>query len=109
LLLLRFDLSGWAAVHPLQAGFKARHSTYTNTAAVHALLESGLVSHVAFLDFRSAFDVVDHSILSRILREHSYPPRILALISHLTFDSIRSTVLSDSNAGPTFVRGRSIL
>jgi hypothetical protein len=109
LLLSRFDLSGWAAVHPLQAGFKARHSTYTNAAAVHALLESGLVSHVAFLDFRSAFDVVDHSILSRILRERGCPPRMLALISHLTFDGIRSTVLSDSDAGPTFVRGRGVL
>ncbi|KAM0701557.1 hypothetical protein Q7P35_010465, partial [Cladosporium inversicolor] len=42
LLLMRFDLSSWAAVHPLQAGFKAQHSTYTNAAAVHALLESGI-------------------------------------------------------------------
>jgi hypothetical protein len=109
LLLSRFDPSGWAAVHPLQAGFKARHSSYTNAAAVHALLESGLVSHVAFLDFRSAFDVVDHSILSRILRERGCPPRMLALISHLTFDGVRSTVLSDGDAGPTFVRGRGVL
>jgi hypothetical protein len=64
---------------------------------------------VAFLDFRSAFNVVDHSILSRILRERSCPPRMLALISHLTFNGVRSTVLSDSDVGPTFVRGRSVL
>lgn len=30
LLLSRFDLSGWAAVHRLQAGFKVLHSTYLN-------------------------------------------------------------------------------
>ena len=109
LLLSRFDLSSWAAVHPLQAGFKARHSTYMNAAAIHALLESGLVSHVAFLDFRSAFDVVDHAILAAVLRQRGCPPRMLALIAHLTFDGVRSTVLSDGGAGPTFVRGRGVL
>jgi hypothetical protein len=34
---------------------------------------------------------------------------MLALISHLTFGGIRSTVLSDGGAGPTFIRGRGVL
>jgi hypothetical protein len=109
LLLPRFDLSGWASVHTLQASFKARHSTYLNAAVLHSLLESGRISHVAFLDFRAAFDTVDHSILSAILRKRGCPARMLSLISSLTFEGISSTIVSDGDMSEPFTRSRGVL
>ena len=71
---------------------------YTNTAILYSLLESRRVTYVVFLDFKAAFDVVDYSLLTDILRRRGYPPRILALIASLTFRGVRSRIVSDSEA-----------
>jgi hypothetical protein len=109
LLLRRFDTTGWARVQPTQAGFRGHHSTCTNAAVLHSLLESRRVTHVVFLDFKAAFDVVDHSLLTDVLRRRGCPPRMLALIASLTFRGVRSRVVSDGEASDWFARSRGVL
>jgi hypothetical protein len=109
LLLRRFDTTGWARVQPTQAGFRSHYSTCTNAAVLHSLLESRRVTHVVFLDFKAAFDVVDHSLLSDVLRRRGCPPRMLALIASLTYRGVRSRVVSDGEASDWFFRSRGVL
>ena len=106
LLLRRFDESsaGWAKVHPTQAGFRRTSSTLTNAAMLHVLLDRRLIRAVAFLDFRSAFDVVDHGRLYEVLVERSCPVQMLALITRLTFTNVRSRVLANGAASDWFPR-----
>ena len=98
LLLRRFDTTGWARVQPTQAGFRSYYSMCTNAAVLHSLLESRRVTHVVFLDFKAAFDVVDYSLLTDVLCRRGCLPRMLALIASLTFRGVRSHVVSDSEA-----------
>jgi hypothetical protein len=55
-------------VQLIQAGFRSHYSTYTNTAVLHSLLGSRRVTYVVFLDFKAAFNVVDYSLLTDVLR-----------------------------------------
>ena len=55
-------------MQPTQAGFRSHYSTCTNAAVLHSLLESYRITHVVFLDFKAAFDVVDYSLLTDVLR-----------------------------------------
>lgn len=109
LLLRRFDAAGWAKVQPTQAGFRSHYSTCVNAAVLHALLESRQITHVAFLDFKAAFDVVDHSLLLDILRRRGCPPWMQRLIVSLTFDHIRSRIVSDGEASDWFSRDKGVL
>jgi hypothetical protein len=109
LLLRRFDTTGWARVQPTQAGFRSHHSTYTNAAVLHSLLEFRRITHVVFLDFKAAFDVVDHSLLTNVLRRRGCPRQMLALIASLTFQGVRSRVVSDGESSDWFFRSRGVL
>lgn len=109
LLLRRFDAAGWAKVQPTQAGFRSHYSTCTNAAVLHALLESRRVTHVVFLDFKAAFDVVDHGLLTDVLRRRGCPSRMRALIASLTFHHVRSRVVSDGEASDWFSRTKGVL
>lgn len=109
LLLRRFDTSGWASVRPTQAGFRSHYSTCINAGVLHALLESRNVTHVAFLDFRAAFDVVDHTLLMDVLSRRGCPPQMRFLIAGLTFHNVRSRVVSDGEASAWFSRSRGVL
>ena len=109
LLLRRFDAGGWARVQPTQAGFRSHYSTCVNAAVLHALLESRRITHVVFLDFKAAFDVVDHALLLDILRRRGCPPRMQRLIASLTFRHIRSRIVSDGEASDWFSRSKGVL
>jgi len=109
LLLSRFDYDGWAKIYPAQAGFRSYYSTYTNATIVHYALSTGLRKIAVFLDFKSAFDVLDHSILERVLIERSCPSYLLALIKSLTFDNVRSRVLVNGEASDWFRRTCGVL
>jgi hypothetical protein len=109
LLLRRFDSGGWARVQPTQAGFRSHYSTCVNAAVLHALLESRRITHVVFLDFKAAFDVVDHSLLLDILRRRGCPLGMQKLIASLTFHHIRSRIVSDGEASDWFSRSRGVL
>jgi hypothetical protein len=109
LLLCRFDAAGWARVQPIQAGFCSHYSTCVNAAVLHALLESRRITHVVFLDFKAAFDVVDHALLLDILRRRGCLPRMQGLIASLTFHHIRSRILSDGEASDWFSRSKGVL
>jgi len=65
---------------------------------VHYALSTSLRKIAVFLDFKSAFDVLDYSILERVLVERSYPSYLLTLIKSLTFDNVRSRVLVNGEA-----------
>jgi len=53
-----------------------------------------------FLDFRSAFDVVDYSILIRTLLAYSYPRVMLSLVRSLIFEDIYLRVLVNGEVSP---------
>ena len=109
LLLTRFDEHGWAALHPAQAGFRSRYSTYTNVAVVHHLLRSQARSTAVFLDFRAAFDVLDHARLMRRLEGRGCPTRVRSLVAHLMCRDMRSRVLVNSEASDWFDRTQGVL
>lgn len=109
LLLRRFDTGGWARVQPTQAGFRSHYSTCINASVLHSLFESRHVTHVDFLDFKTAFDVVDHNLLMDVLRRRGCPPRMRKLIADLTFRDVRSRVVSDGEASDWFPRTRGVL
>ena len=64
---------------------------------------------MVFLDFKAAFDVVDHALLLDILRRRGCPPRMQNLIASLTFHHIRSRIVSDGEASGWFSRGKGVL
>ena len=109
LLLKRFDLSGWARLHPSQTGFRNHHSTCSTAAAAHHLLASGRAKIAIFVDFKSAFDVVNHRLLRDKLISRACPPYILALISSLNFEGVESTVFVNDTTSPAFPRNRGVL
>jgi hypothetical protein len=108
-LLHRFDAGGWARVQPTQAGFRSHYSTCVNSAVLHALLESRRITHVVFLDFKAAFDVVDHALLLDILSRRGCPLRMQSLIASLTFRHIRSRIVSDGEVSDWFSRSKGVL
>jgi len=93
LLVHFFDKSGWARLHPTQAGFRGDYSTLTNATVVHHLLSTGLIRHAAFIDLEKAFDMVDHTRLHTLLVRRGCPSRIRDLVESLTFRGLRSRVL----------------
>ena len=109
LLLQRFDVYGWAHLHPAQAGFRSHYSTCMNAAVVHHLLSSHARSTAVFLDFRSAFDVLDHAILDRLLRRRGCPSYVQRLIRSLMFDGLSSRVLVNDAVTPWFTRTCGVL
>jgi retron-type reverse transcriptase len=104
LLLLQFQGQPWAQFHPAQAGFRRSYSTYTNAAVVHALLASKTRSTVVFLDFKSAFDVVDHQRLDDKLAARGCPASLRLLIQSLMFVHLSSRILINGQVTEWFPR-----
>lgn len=109
LLVHFFDKSGWAKLHPTQAGFRGDYSTLTNAAVVHHLLSTNLVRYAAFIDLEKAFDMVDHNRLHSLLVKRGCPGRIRDLIESLTFRGLRSRVLVNGQSSGWFPRTRGVL
>ena len=109
LLLLRFDNPGWANLHPAQAGFRSHYSTCMNAGVVHHLLASRRRSTAVFLDFRAAFDVVNHEKLATLLDQRGCPRYLQSLIASLMFHQVKSRVLVNGAASDWFHRTRGVL
>lgn len=109
LLLLRFDTTGWARLHPAQAGFRSHYSTCMNAAIVHYLLASKARSTAIFLDFRSAFDIIDHQKLATLLDKRGCPRYLQSLVASLMFRQIKSRVFTNGEASKWFFRTRGVL
>jgi len=109
LLLHAFDWDGWAKLHPAQAGFRAGYSVNTNAATLHVALSTRARSTAVFLDFRSAFDMVDHKLLHKLLLRRGCPPLLRNLLSSLMFDAVRSRLLLNDDISPPFQRSRGLL
>lgn len=109
LLLLQFQDQPWAQFHPAQAGFRRSYSTYSNAAVVHALLSSKARSTAVFLDFKSAFDVVDHTRLDAKLAARGCPPSLRRLIQNLMFVHLRSRILINGQITEWFPRSCGVL
>ena len=104
LLLLRFHADPWAQFHPAQAGFRRSYSTYTNAAVLHSLLVSKARSAVVFLDFKSAFDVLDHQRLDAKLEARGCPAPLRSLIQRLMFVQQKSRILINGQVSEWFSR-----
>jgi len=109
LLLQRFDADVWAGLHPAQAGFQSHYSTCMNAAVVHHLLSSHARSTAVFLDFRAAFDVLEHAKLDELLRQRGCPAGIQTLLRRLMFDDLSSRVLVNEDVTPWFPRTCGVL
>lgn len=111
LLFKRFDLEGWARLQPQQTGFRNHHSTLATAATAHAALaDPGSPFGIAiFLDFRSAFDVVDHVKLLSLLRRRRCPGDVLSLIRSLQMRDVRSRILVNGEVSGHFARRRGVL
>lgn len=109
ILLLQYQGQPWAQFHPAQAGFRRSYSTYSNAAVVHALLVSKARSTAVFLDFKSAFDVVDHQRLDAKLAAKGCPPCLRRLIQSLMFTDLRSRILINGQVTGWFTRSRGVL
>ena len=109
LLLRRIEGLSFASLHPTQAGFRAGYSTTTNAALLHILLERRQIEGVVFLDFRAAFDVLDHTILRRILFQRGCPADVLAVVDSLCWDSLSSRVVANRKTSAWFPRTRGVV
>ena len=109
LLLLRAQPQPWAQLHPAQAGFCRTSSTYSNAAAVHILLASRSRSTALFLDFKSAFDVIDHQRLDTKLAQKGCPHRIRRLIQSLMFSDLKSRILINGQVSDEVLRTRGVV
>jgi hypothetical protein len=109
LLVHSFDKTGWAKLHPTQAGFRGDYSTLTNAAVVHHLLSTATVRYAAFIDLEKAFDMVDHTRLSDLLASRRCPDHVHRLIRGLTFQGLRSRVLVNNQSSGWFSRTRGVL
>lgn len=99
----------WAHVHPAQAGFRRTYSTLTQAATLHALFQSGLIDSVVFLDFRAAFDVVNHRRLLQELQDRRCPLRMIHLVSSLMCQNVCSRVLANDSISAWFPRTCGVL
>ena len=94
IVLGRFDVDGFAGLHPAQGGFRRHSSTYVLAATAHHLLSSGIRRVAVFLDFEAAFDVVDLDILKEKLTSRGFPGYLLAILESLMLDgSVTSRAL----------------
>jgi hypothetical protein len=112
LLLEQFDddgEEGWARVHSAQAGFRRSYSTLTHAALLYILLDRKRVESVVFLDFRAAFDVVDHRLLRQTLDARGCPRRMRDLIDGLMFRNVRSRIFANGGASQWFGRTCGVL
>jgi hypothetical protein len=109
LLVHPFDRTGWAKLHPTQAGFRSDYSTLTNAAVVYHLLSTATVRYAAFIDLEKAFDMVDHARLSDLLASRCCPDHIHRLIRSLAFEGLRSRILVNDQSSGWFSRTRGVL
>lgn len=109
LLLLDCQHQSWARLHHGQAGFRRTYSTLSNVAVVHALLASKERSIACFLDLKSAFDVVDHTLLDNKLARRRCPAYIRQLLRGLMFTNLKSRLLINDITTAWFLRTQGIL
>ena len=108
LVLLRFETGPWAKLHPAQAGFRRTYSPYSNAAVLHSLLASKARSTAVFLDFKLAFDMLDHQLLYQKLAARGCPLRLLRLIRCLMFVGLKSRLLVNGQLTNWFPRSRGV-
>lgn len=109
LLLVHCQSERWAQLHSCQTGFRCANSTYTNAAVVHAMLAGRQRTTAIFLDFKAAFDTVDHTILITRLQERGCPRMILRLIYSLMCRSVQSRLYINGEVSRWFPRTCGVL
>jgi hypothetical protein len=76
---------------------------------VHTLLSSKTKSTALFLDFKSAFDVINYQRLDQKLQQKKCPRGLQILLQSLMFINLKSRVLINSQVTPWFTRSRRVL
>lgn len=79
------DASAWTHLHPTQAGFRKGYSTLTQALICHHALATKSISHVVFLDFKSAYDVTTETHVMDALEKRKMPPLLRRLVQSLMF------------------------
>jgi len=83
---------------PEQAGFRKSYSTIEQLHTVNQLIEKGneyqIGVHLAFIDFRKAFDSIKHNSLLLALKNQGLPPRMINLINKL-YNGVQARISTD--------------
>lgn len=109
LLLGQFHGGSWAKLHRAQAGFRKNYGINANAGVLHWALASGSVNVATFLDFRAAFDTVDHHMLALQLRKRGCPQKVFDLICALCFYDVRSRVMVNGDVTDWIPRTRGVV
>ena len=75
-------------INEAQTGFRQNYNTMDHIFTLLALVQKQLLSHgklyVAFIDFKEAFDLVDRSCLSTVLRKNGIRGKMHRAIQSIT-------------------------
>ena len=84
LLLRRLQKDMEGRLHDAQHGFRPSRGTADCLFSMRRLVElarsHATPLHAAFVDFRKAFDSVNHEVMWRILKARGVPPKLLASV-----------------------------
>lgn len=88
------------SLHPMQFGFRAKHSTETATCFltenIKSLLDKGGVVGAIFLDFRKAFDTVNHKVLLRKLYNFNFSHEVIKWVESYLSNRVQSVRIGNN-------------
>lgn len=103
ILLKHMLQESWSHLDENQAGFRKGWSTVSHILLNDELCRNGFPIS-AYLDLKSAFDVVDHGYLMETLMERNVPIFVVKLIHSLMIDQCRSTLVVNGLTGSTPIK-----
>ncbi len=81
-----------------QAGFRSSYSTIDHLHTINQLLEKSkehaIEIHLAFIDFRKAFDTLEHRFLFNVLKNQGVEPHLIDIIKQL-YTNIKARIVTN--------------
>ena len=88
-----------------QKGFRPGRSTVAQVFALRRIIEevskNKLPAVLVFIDFKKAFDSINHQTMFNILKAYEVPPRMLAAIK-LCYQNLKAKVISPDSHSDIF-------
>ena len=95
-------------LHPLQSGFRSKHSMASTLLRTvdewYRSLDSGMMIGVLFLDVAKAFDTVDHSILLSKLPSYGLSSSTINWLTSYLSDRTHSTTINGATSTPLTIK-----
>jgi ribonuclease HI len=106
-------LEARAVLSPAQYGFRAGRSTahalFATTEAINTALKTNTELHVLYIDFKKAFDSIEHDILDAVIDESFYgiPPKLAEALKQ-TYRNRRIVMKLEQGTSDPFPIGRGV-